>query len=77
MFVGCNDLLNRIHKNGLGDGWHLQSVSPSLHSTSVFFGSEKDDPVFRSLVSFHALKQALAVIENARSGRHGDVAVGA
>ncbi len=76
MLVRTHHLFNRIDENGFGYRRHLQSVSTPLHAASVFLRAEEHDASLRGSEGLHALEQPLAVVQDSRSGGHGNVAVG-
>ena len=63
--VGRDDLLDGLDKLVLGERGHLQTLGGVVHTLGVHIGTEADDAAILGGVGFQALKDLLAVVEDA------------
>ena len=63
--VGRDDLLDGLDKLVLGERGHLQALGGVIHALGVHVGAETDDAAVLGGVSLQALKDLLAVMEDA------------
>ena len=74
--INFNECLNSIYEKVGRNLGHAQTLVGFLHTLCVLFGAEEVNRTVCPLISLHAFKNFLCIVQNHAAGVHGDGAVG-